>query len=198
MVRFLSGFQGQRATLIINGAEGNAHDHCDVQLIQANEQTMSMRFTLVDSYGTISFSAPGHILKMLAASVRPDESTCRQLLDRLQELDRHVCDAVRNGLATFDEHCVRDQPETVAAWASHAERLTELPFRVLDPVTRNASLNPERLGLVILNLNEQRIVQVQNSYGRLLRCDRGRIRKEGRPTSRFYRYDLPAEWSIVP
>jgi len=166
-------------------------------LIQANELTMSMKFTLVDSSGTISFSAPGHILKMLAASVRMDESTSRQLLNRLQELDQQVSDTVRHGLATFDEHCLRDQPETVANWASDADRL-KLPFRVLDPATRNASLNPDRLGLVIVNLSGHRIVQVQNSYGKLLRCDRGRIRKEGRPTSHFYRYDLPAEWSIIP
>ena len=157
-----------------------------------------MRYTLVDSSGTISFSAPGHILKMLAASVRLEESTSRQLFDRLQDLDRQVCDTVRAGLSTFDEHCLRDRPETIVIWASDADRLNSLPIRVLDPVTRNASLNPDRLGLVILNLNERRIVQVQNSYGKLLRCDRGRIRKDGKPTSRFYRYDLPSEWSIVP
>jgi hypothetical protein len=30
------------------------------------------------------------------------------------------------------------------------------------------------------------------------REDRGRFRKEGKPTGRYYQYQLPADWAIVP
>lgn len=159
---------------------------------------MLMRFTLVDEGGAISFPGPGHILKMLAASIRTNESTTKQLLDQLALLDEKITDDIRRGIAVFDEHCLENEPASIDAWIANGERLLLNPFRVVDPVTRNVSLRPERLGLVIFNLIERRIVQVQNSYGALLRCDRGRLRKSGRPISSYYRYQLPDEWSIVP
>ncbi len=159
---------------------------------------MHMRFTLVDPDGTISFRGPGHAIKMITAAASRGAAGHRELLDELRPLDETLADDVFRGLAIFDEHCLRESPETIAAWTSERADFASEPFRVLDPTTRKASLNPERLGLVIFNLGERRIVQVQNSYGTLLRCDRGRIRDRGRPTGRFYRYELPETWTIVP
>jgi hypothetical protein len=159
---------------------------------------MFMRFTLIDSSGVISFRGPGHGLKMLAAACSLGARSHKEVLDQLESLDRALADSVRNGLSLFDEHCIRGEPDTVDRWIAEHGALSDRPFRVLNPAMRRASLAPERLGIVIFNLTERRIVQVQNNYGVLLRSDRGRIRMDNRPTGRFYRYDLPNEWTIVP
>ena len=159
---------------------------------------MRMRFTIVDSEGTISFCGPGHGLKMLAAVCSSGVTTHRELLTELDSLDAALATGVRNGLASFDEHCLSDDPVTVNVWVERIGSLAEATFRVLEDVTRRASLQPDRLGLVIFNLAGKRIVQVQNSYGALQRSDRGRIRSESRPTRTYYRYELPSEWTLVP
>ncbi len=63
---------------------------------------------------------------------------------------------------------------------------------------RKRSLAPERLGVVLFNLLERRIVQIQNAYGELQQQDRGRIRVEGNPVNRYYHYRLPDSWALVP
>jgi len=157
-----------------------------------------MRFTIVDTDGTISFIGPGHGLKMLAAGCSQGALTHRDLLCCLDGLDGHLAASVRGGLSLFDEHCLSGDPETVQRWIAARESLAGETFRVLDDTTLAASLQPTRLGLVIFNLGTRRIVQVQNSYGALMRRDRGRIRRDNRPIQQYYRYELPSDWSIVP
>jgi hypothetical protein len=159
---------------------------------------MLMRFTIVDSDGAISFRGPGHAMKMLTAAASSGAAGHRELLDELNSLDDQLAESIVRGLSIFDEHCLKEEPETIANRMAEYHEFAGEPFRVFDHATRQLSLDPERLGLVIFNLGERRIVQVQNSYGSLLRCDRGRIRNQGRPTGRFYRYELPDSWSIVP
>lgn len=159
---------------------------------------MRMRFTLIDSTGAISFTGPGHGLKMLAAACSLGVRSSRDVIERLESFDQSFATAIRNGLSSFDEHCIKGQPETVRKWVERQGAISDETFRVLDDETRRASLEPGRLGLVIFNIEDRRIVQVQNSYGALMRSDRGRIRKDNRPTSLFYRYELPREWAIVP
>jgi hypothetical protein len=67
-----------------------------------------------------------------------------------------------------------------------------------DARTREVSLTPVKAGLVLFNLPQKRIIQVQNTYADVQREDRGRFRKAGQPTGRYYRYQLPADWTIVP
>jgi hypothetical protein len=159
---------------------------------------MRMRFTIVDMEGAISFCGPGYGLKMLTAACSRGVKTHREMLTQLDSLDSALSATVRNGLSTFDEHCLKSDPATIRAWLTDRGTLTEETFRVLDDATRQASLQPARLGLVIFNLEERRIVQVQNSYGTLMRSDRGRIRSDSRPTGRYYQYELPTEWALVP
>jgi hypothetical protein len=59
-------------------------------------------------------------------------------------------------------------------------------------------MQPARLGLVVMNLRDRRIIQIQNSYAELDRKGRGRIRANGRPTRTLYHYELPESWRIVP
>ena len=157
-----------------------------------------MRFTIVDHEGTISFPGPGHGLKMLAAACSRGVANHRDLLCGLEDLDGDLTASVRGGLFSFDEHCLIGDPTTVERWVARRTSLADATFRVLDEATKVASLQPGKLGLVIFNLRYRRIVQVQNSYAPLMRIDRGRIRKDNRPTQHFYRYELPEEWAIVP
>ena len=71
-------------------------------------------------------------------------------------------------------------------------------FRVLDAVTREASLRPVRSGVVLFNLPDTRIVQIENTYEPL--APSGELHyHNGRFLSRkVVGYRLPASWSIVP
>lgn len=157
-----------------------------------------MRFTVIDEAGSISFRGPGHALKMLTAACCSDPGDHRALLTALANFDLSFGESVRIGLSIFDEHCTRDDPQTVTRWLTEVDAEHDGPFRVLNETSRRASLESGRLGLVIFNLPARRIVQVENRYGSLLRQDRGRIRELGRPVNRYYRYALPTDWAIVP
>jgi len=158
----------------------------------------TMRFTIVDASGAISFSGPPHGLKALAAVCSAGATDHRALLEGLAGYDARLATHVLDGLAVFDEHVSETNPESIEAWMSDPERPRAQPFRVLDDATRKASLEPRRLGVVIFNLHARRIIQVQNSYAELLRSDRGRIRVDGQPTRQYYHYSLPEEWQILP
>ena len=157
-----------------------------------------MRFTVVDGGGTISFVASGHLLKMLTAGCSHQPVDHRELLNHVGALDHLMSESVLNGLAVFDEH---NSARTTAAFQAAtvvSGTASPPPFRVVDPETRRQSLEPAAAGLVVINLVAKRIVQVQNVYSDVRREDRGRIRRQGRPTRDLYRYVLPPDWSIVP
>ncbi|MEA2586920.1 MAG: hypothetical protein QOF33_5005, partial [Thermomicrobiales bacterium] len=155
-----------------------------------------MRFTVVDRAGTISFPGPPHGLKALAAGCSAGAADHRVLIETLARYDAELSTFVLNGLAMFDEHVAVGNPESVRTWLDRADGTDRRPLRVVDEATRRVSLQPGRLGVVIFNLAARRIVQVQNSYAELLRADRGRVRVDGRPTGRIYRYSLPSDWLI--
>jgi hypothetical protein len=157
-----------------------------------------MRFTIVDDHGTISFPGPPHGLKALAAGCSAGADDHRALLESLAGYDADLAAFVLDGLAVFDEHVAATSPDSVRRWLDETPDSRERPLRVIDDATRRVSLEPRRLGVVIFNLSARRIVQVQNSYAELLRADRGRVRVDGRPTSRIYRYSLPSDWLILP
>jgi hypothetical protein len=157
----------------------------------------SMRFTIIDERQTVSFLAPPHLLKALAATCSRGAATVKDVVSLLEEYDLHVARAIRDGLAVNAEHATSDD----AVWTHR--RIEESPddpgpFAVVDDVTRQASLKSGALGMVVFNLRAKRIVQVENSYAPLQRSDRGRLRLKGRPVSTFYSYTLPDDWSIVP
>jgi hypothetical protein len=157
-----------------------------------------MRFTIVDSAGTISFAGPPHGLKALAAGCSKGATDYRALLESLAIYDAQLASSVLDGLAVFDEHVVADNPRSVEEWLSNHDQAARKPLRVVDFATRQLSLEPCRLGVVLFNLNAQRIVQLQNSYAELQRNDRGRLRIDGKPVNRYYTYRLPGEWEILP
>jgi hypothetical protein len=162
-------------------------------------QMGDMRFTIIGEDGAISFSGPGHALKALTAACSTGISTHRSLLAALKQYDAALATTVVNQLSVFDEFVTPDVPASIDRWLSSPENVSDPSvFRILDERFRGKSLKPQRLGIVIFNLPEKRIVQIENSYGPLQRTDRGRIRMNGKPVNRYYRYELPEEWSIVP
>ena len=156
-----------------------------------------MRFTIIDEQQTVSFVAPPHALKAIAACCANGASTSAGVLAAIAHYDASLSQLLRDQLAIFQEHnTIQD-----TGWID--QRLAKQPgyepaVVVLNDATRRASLEPARLGLVVFNLPARRIVQVQNSYANLERSDRGRVRRNGKPVSTFYSYSLPDDWSIVP
>lgn len=156
-----------------------------------------MRFTIIDQQDTVSFVAPPHALKAIAACCAAGAASVPDVLTGLSPYDAELSRSLRDQLTVFREHNTRED----SGWIE--QRLSDAPtyegvIVVLNEQTRRASLEPARLGLVVFNLPARRIVQVQNSYANLERSDRGRVRRNGRPVQTFYRYTLPNDWSIVP
>jgi hypothetical protein len=154
-----------------------------------------IRLTIIDDTGTVSFVGPAHGAKILTAACSARPANVTALLAAARPFDPQMVDQVLDGLAIFDEH---NGPEQFQAIHAALTRGHSGPFRVVDSITRAASLEPVETGVILFNLAAQRIVQVQNSYSALLRRDRGRIRAAGKPTRHLYRYELPHDWSIVP
>lgn len=158
----------------------------------------NFRLTVIDRDGAVSFIAPAHGAKMLAAACSKNPPTFADLLAVARPYDTELIDTVADGLALFDEHNAPGNYRAIHDLLAGHAAADLPPFRVVDDPTRRASLAPAHSGLILYNLPARRIVQVQNSYCSLLRRDRGRIRASGRPTRHLYRYELPGEWRLVP
>lgn len=157
-----------------------------------------IRFTVADHHGTSSFLGPGHAIKMLVAACTVQPLTLGELLQRTRRYDDEFATSVMSGLSVFDEHNLAGNTAAIESVLVEKDSSEWPPFRVLNDVTRRASMEPGRAGLIVFNLNARRIIQVQNSYAEIQRRDRGRIRANGRPTRVLYHYDLPADWMLVP
>jgi hypothetical protein len=112
--------------------------------------------------------------------------------------DRRVREYVLSSLAVFDEHNTRENPSAIHAILRETRAARTPPFRIMDELTRDASLQPVRAGLVIFNLVARRIVQVQNSYREVVRVGAVQIHDGVRWTRLARRYSIPDSWSIVP
>ena len=156
------------------------------------------RFNLVDADGAMSIVGPPHGLKVLAAACSREPRTIAELLEFAQPYDSTWIQQVRTGLMIFDEHNVGEVDPGYEPVVANRDDASQRSFRIIDQVTRTRSMVPARLGLVIVNVRTQRIIQIHNSYAELRRKGRGRIRAEGRPTRSLFHYELPEAWSIVP
>jgi len=156
------------------------------------------RFNVVDATGVSSFVGPAHALKIIAAACSRGAEDIHSLLDMAVEYDPEWAQRVKAELRIFDEHNLSELSEPFKDVGVHGGHLSLHPFRVLNQETRRRSMEPARLGLVVFNLKERRIIQIQNSYADLRRHDRGRIRRDGKPTRHLYMYKLPEAWSILP
>ncbi len=156
------------------------------------------RVNVIDERGTVSFLAPPHGLKVLAAAITQGASSGAQLLAYAHAFDAQWAATVRSQIMQFDEHNVDAISDSFHEVIAEGDRIGHPAFRVMDTGTRQRSLVPGRLGLVVFNLKERRIIQIQNSYANLERRDRGRIRVDGEPINVLFQYELPGEWALVP
>lgn len=156
------------------------------------------RFNLVDANGAVSVVGPPHGLKVLAAACSRGPNSVSELLELAKPFDATWIEQVRTGLMVFDEHNVELVEPAYEPVVTNSDDTTQRPFRIIDPLTRTRSMVPARLGLIIVNVRTQRIIQIHNSYSELRRKGRGRIRAQGRPTRSLFHYELPDAWSIVP
>lgn len=156
------------------------------------------RVNVIDERGTVSFVAPAHGLKVLAASVSHGSQNFRELLVQARPYDAQWVESVLRDVLMFDEHNVDQLSEPFDVAVESGDDAEHPAFRVMTAATRKRSLVPGRLGLIVFNLKEQRIIQIHNSYDELRRSDRGRIRVAGVPTELLFHYALPADWAIVP
>lgn len=159
----------------------------------------TMRYTVIDDRGSVSFVAPVGTLKPLIAACSHRPTSVSELLRALALYDDQVAHDVASGLAVFDEHITPETPERLHQLLEDGPGEMPPVFRVLDERTRAASLAAARGGLVLFNLKARRIVQVHNNVLRVRRRDRGRVRSGGIPLDgQLYSYELPEDWSLVP
>jgi len=105
----------------------------------------TIRCTVVDAAGTISFVAPAHVLKALVAACGHGAADHRALLDSARRYDPDFIGGVINGLAVFDEHNTDDEHGQIHAQLAVGGEESP-PFRVVDSLTREASLAPVGAG----------------------------------------------------
>jgi len=156
------------------------------------------RLTIIDSNGGISFVAHGEALPALlkACATNPGETV--ELIARAEAFYHGLRERIENGLAMFDERNAPGHYDAIHAALEHA-RPDETPlFRVVDDVTREASLRPVKAGAVVFNLMDRRIITLQNGYQEITRTGRGEVFDGERMTGALFTYRLPKSWALVP
>jgi len=157
-----------------------------------------IRLTIIDPSGGVSFVAHGEALPALLKACATDPKTLGDLIERTEPFYRGLRERIENGLAMFDERNVPGHYEAVHGALAQA-RPEETPlFRIVDDLTREASLRPVKAGAVVINLIDRRIVQIQNAYQEITRTGRGRVWDGERLTESVFSYRLPKSWALVP
>jgi hypothetical protein len=158
-------------------------------------EVSNYRFNVIDEDGTVSFLGPRHGSKMIAAACGANRRSLHSLLTYLRSLDDVWATEVETGIRAFDD---RNGTGLAGGPTPDPQHGWRAPFRVVDAETRRQSMTISSLGLFVVNLNERRIVQVDNRSIVLEKSGRGRVRRNGKPTRMLFRYNLPAEWVLVP
>jgi hypothetical protein len=157
-----------------------------------------MRLTVVDEVGTVSFVAHASAAVALTAACSQNPTTLRDLLDASERYDRGLRATVLRGLAVFDEHNLPDDLSDIHSQLETVPARQTPVFRVLDVVTREASLAPVRTGVVLFNLPARRIVQIQNTYEPLAQSGEVNYHNGRFLSVRRLPYQLSSDWMIVP
>lgn len=157
-----------------------------------------IRCTVVDRRGAVSFVAHCDALSALVAACAASPPGLEELLDLAEPYYRSLREYVEAGLAVFDERNVQGCYEAIHDTLRSAPPHEQPVFRVVDGVTREASLRPVKAGAIIFNLKAKRIVQLMNSYREIHRNGRGHIFDGSGHTETVFSYHLPREWALVP
>jgi hypothetical protein len=157
-----------------------------------------IRLTIVDTEGTVSFIAHASAAVALVAACASNPTTLHELLDASTRFDRGLRDKVLNGLAVFDEHNLPDNLSDIHQQLQALAPRNTPVFRVLDPITREASLRSVRSGVVLYNLPARRIVQIENTYEPLASSGEVNYHNGKFLSIRLVHYKLSPDWTIVP
>jgi hypothetical protein len=157
-----------------------------------------MRMTVVDGDGTVSFVAHSSAVVALTAACASDPPSLDALLLASQHYDKSLRQRVLDGLTVFDRHNSASDLRVIHGLLATLPPRDVPVFRVLDDVTRQASLDPVRAGIVLFNLLRKRIVQIQNTYEPLARAGEVNYHNGRFLSIHLLPYELPAYWSIVP
>ena len=157
-----------------------------------------IRCTVVDRRGAVSFVAHCDALPALVAACVANPPSLDRLLELSEPYYANLRDYVEAGLAVFDELNVGRRCEAIQRTLRTTLPHEQPVFRVVDSVTREASLRPVKAGAIIFNLKARRIVQLMNSYREIRRSGQGRIFDGADYTETVFSYRLPGEWSLVP
>jgi hypothetical protein len=157
-----------------------------------------IRLTVVDGAGTVSFIAHASAAQALAAACASEPTTLRELLDASTTYDKKLRDNVLADLAVFDEHNVPDDLTDIHHRLDTLAPREVRAFRVLDPITREASLSPVRSGVILYNLSARRIVQIENTYEPIRPSGQVNYHNGQFLSVRLLSYKLSPEWVIVP
>jgi hypothetical protein len=157
-----------------------------------------LRMTLIDANGGISFVMHGEALPALLKSCATGPRTIEELLERAEPYYQGLRERVENGIAMFDERNAAGRYDAIHR-ALELARPEESPlFRVVDEITREASLRPVKAGAIIFNLMDRRIIQLQNAYREIRRQGRGTVWDGERMTNTPFTYRLGQDWALVP
>lgn len=157
-----------------------------------------LRCTIIDDSGGVSFLIHGDALPALVAACTTNPRDFNELLQRADPYYHNLADYVYSGLAVFDEHNTEGHYEAIHKALTTLPRHKQPVFRVVDDLTREASLRPVKAGAIIFNLKAKRIVQMVNSYREIRRSGRARVFDGHRYTGEVFSYRLPEEWALVP
>ena len=157
-----------------------------------------LRCTVIDKQGAVSFITHGDALPALVAACASNPQTVEEFLERAEPYYHNLSEYILSGLAVFDEHNTEGHYEAIHKAVTTLPRYRQPVFRVVDDLTREASLRPVKAGAVIFNLRAKRIVQLVNSYREIRRSGHGHIFDGRSHTGAIFRYRLPEEWALVP
>jgi hypothetical protein len=157
-----------------------------------------IRCTVVERKGTVSFVAHADVLPALVAACASGATGLSDLLDLSEPYYAGLREYVDSGLAVFDEMNLPGHYGAIHRQLSNGSAYQQPVLRVVDAVTREASLTPVGAGAVIFNLVAKRIVQIMNSYREIRRRGRARVFDGRGHTETVFSYELPQEWALVP
>ena len=157
-----------------------------------------LRLTIIDPSGGVSFVAHGEALPALLRSCTTNPAGIDEMLERAEPYYAGLRERVANGLVMFDERNAPGRYTAIHNALEHAAPDESPLFRVVDDVTREASLRPVKAGAVVINLVDRRIITLQNGYQEITRSGRGEVFDGERMTGSTFVYRLPKTWALVP
>lgn len=157
-----------------------------------------LRLTIIDGSGGVSFVAHGEALPALLRSCTTNPAGIDEMLERAEPYYAGLRERVANGLVMFDERNAPGRYAAIHIALEHAAPDESPLFRVVDDVTREASLRPVKAGAVVINLVDRRIITLQNGYQEITRSGRGEVFDGERMTGSTFVYRLPKTWALVP